>query len=207
MTTDAMRTPEAQPPTASQAGAGGATEPVTVVVRRRVKAGCEPAFEELMKGIHRAAQDFPGYLGRDVIHSPAAGGFSEYTIIFRFDSELHLLVWQESAERREWLQRMAGIVVAETPHQRLSGLETWFSLPGGGIVTPPARYKMALVTWIAVFPLATLLQYLSMPVLGDVPAAIRALAMTALLVPLMTYVVMPRMTRLFRRWLYPEVGA
>ena len=35
------------------------------------------------------------------------------------------------------------------------------------------------------------------------PIWLRVLVGTALVIPLMTYVVMPRMTRLFKAWLYP----
>jgi len=47
------------------------------------------------------------------------------------------------------------------------------------------------------------------PVAGSVPTVVRTLVSTLVLVPLMTYVVMPRMTRLFQRWLYarPETAA
>lgn len=35
----------------------------------------------------------------------------------------------------------------------LCGLETWFTLSPGEAIVPPPRYKMAIVTWIAMFPL------------------------------------------------------
>jgi uncharacterized protein len=42
------------------------------------------------------------------------------------------------------------------------------------------------------------------PLFKDLPLAARLGIMTALTVPLMPWVVMPRVTRLLHRWLYPE---
>jgi antibiotic biosynthesis monooxygenase (ABM) superfamily enzyme len=40
--------------------------------------------------------------------------------------------------------------------------------------------------------------------LSLLPTVVRTLVFTAVMVMLMTYVVMPRMTRLFSFWLYPD---
>ena len=63
---------------------------------------------------------------------------------------------------------------------------------------------MAVVTWLAVFPLATVVFMLLDPLLGGFPAVLRTLVFTLVMVSLMTYVVMPRMTRLFSFWLYQK---
>jgi len=42
------------------------------------------------------------------------------------------------------------------------------------------------------------------PLLGEFHAVLRTLVFTLVMVSLMTYVVMPRMTRLFSSWLYPR---
>ncbi len=67
---------------------------------------------------------------------------------------------------------------------------------------PPPRHNVAVVTWLAVFPLATVVFMLLDPLLGGYPSVLRTLVFTLLMVSLMTYVVMPRMTRLFLFWLY-----
>jgi antibiotic biosynthesis monooxygenase (ABM) superfamily enzyme len=63
---------------------------------------------------------------------------------------------------------------------------------------------MAVVTWLAVFPLITLILVLFGPLLGLLPMLLRTLVLTAVMVSLMTYVIMPRLTRLFSFWLYPD---
>lgn len=63
---------------------------------------------------------------------------------------------------------------------------------------------MAIVTWLAVFPLITVILVLFGPLLGLLPMLLRTLVPTAVMVSLMTYVIMPRLTRLFSFWLYPD---
>jgi uncharacterized protein len=63
---------------------------------------------------------------------------------------------------------------------------------------------MALVTSLTVFPLATVMFMILDPLIGDFHAVLCTLAFALVMVPLMTYVVMPRMTRLFSSWLYPK---
>lgn len=183
--------------------AGQQDGPVSVSVTRRIKPGCERAFEELVKGIHEAIKGFDGYLGSDIL-KPAAPGHAEYRIIFRFATARHLSAWERSPERREWLDRMNGMIVGQPVYQTLTGLEAWFTLPGCGPLVAPPRYKMTVVTWIAVFPLLTGFNYALQPVFAGVPLWLRVLISVTIVVPAMTYLVMPRMTRLFRSWLYPD---
>jgi antibiotic biosynthesis monooxygenase (ABM) superfamily enzyme len=63
---------------------------------------------------------------------------------------------------------------------------------------------MALVTWLAVFPAITLVLLALTPVISGWPLPLRTLLLTVILVPALTWVVMPRLTRMLRRWLYPE---
>ncbi len=176
--------------------------PVTGVASRRVEPGREEEFEEWVSGIIAAANKFPGYLGSDVLR-PSGHEDDEYRMIYRFDHASNLKRWEDSEERRRWLRR-AKPLVREENIQVLTGLETWFTLPSKpGEPTPP-RYKMAVVTWLAVFPTITALFLILNPVLSMLPLLLRTLLLTLIMVSLMTYVVMPRMTRLFSFWLYPE---
>lgn len=176
--------------------------PVTVDVSRRVKPGCEETFEEFISGITAAAMTFEGHLGVNIFR-PFDPANPQYRIIFKFDRMSNLRRWEESEVRREWLARAESLTLGSPVTQILTGLETWFTLPAQRAVVPPPRYKMALLTWLAVFPLISGINALFGPVLNQLPPLIRSLVLTAVLVPLMTYLVMPRMTRLFAQWLYP----
>ena len=181
----------------------GDDPPVTVVASRRVKPGREREFEEWIRGIFAAANEFPGYLGSDVFR-PGESGDDEYRIVFRFDHESNLHAWESSEERRRWLDKSRPLLKEEEKVSVLTGLETWFTLPSEHAASPPPRYKMAAVTWLAVFPVVTIIFSLFGQWLNLLPVLLRTLIFTAVMVTLMTYVVMPRMTRLFSFWLYPD---
>jgi antibiotic biosynthesis monooxygenase (ABM) superfamily enzyme len=65
----------------------------------------------------------------------------------------------------------------------------------------PPRYKIFLLTWLAIYPLITsILHFFARP-LSLLPLPIRTLVLTGALVYLMTYWVMPMLMKLFRKWL------
>jgi uncharacterized protein len=179
-----------------------AAEPVTATVTRRIKPGHEDAYEEFLAGISGAAKAFPGYLG-DEVFRPAGGAGGEYRVIYRFDSSAHLRGWLESRERAAWLERAEPHVAGPMRTQFLTGLESWFTLPTQPGAPAPPPYKMAILTWVTIFPLITLVVVVSAPLIGSLPIVPRLAVTTLVTVSLMTWAVMPRVTRLMRRWLYP----
>jgi antibiotic biosynthesis monooxygenase (ABM) superfamily enzyme len=185
--------------------AAGVDGPVTTTVTRRVKPGHEAAYEQFLAGISGAARAFPGYLGVEVFR-PAPGGTNEYRIVYRFDSPAHLHAWLDSAEHAAWLARAEPHVAGPIQTQVLTGLEGWFTLPTQPGAPPPPPYKTALVTWVTIFPLITGVVVATAPLLGRLPLVVRLAVTTGVTVPLMTWVVMPRVTRLLHRWLYPDRG-
>ncbi|XGW00426.1 MAG: antibiotic biosynthesis monooxygenase [Leptolyngbya sp. BL-A-14] len=175
---------------------------VTVVISRRVKTGCETEFEAFLAGVTAACAQFPGYLGSSIFR-PASVDDPEYRVIFKFDRLDHLRRWEASDERQQWFSQAEALTECPPNVQVLSGLETWFTLPGKASLVPPPRYKMAIVTWLAVFPLITAISTLLQEPLSSLPIVFRAIVVTGIAVPTMTYLLMPQVTRLFAWWLYP----
>ena len=70
------------------------------------------------------------------------------------------------------------------------------------MMKPPPRWKTALLIWLAIYPSITLLFLL----LGDrlilLPVPLRTLVVTVVLVPLLVFVLMPLLQRLFAGWLH-----
>lgn len=175
---------------------------VTVVISRRVKPGYEAAFETWLAGVTAACSQFPGYLGSSIFR-PASPDDPEYRVIVKFDQLSHLRRWETSQERQQWFAQANLLTQAPPDIQVLTGLETWFTLPGRAALVPPPRYKMALVTWVTVFPLITLLSTLLHQQLSPLPNVLRVMVLTGIAVPTMTYLLMPQVTRLLAGWLYP----
>jgi uncharacterized protein len=180
-----------------------ANEPVTVVVKRRVRAGHEGAYESWLARLVQDASALPGYLGTN-IHRPPAGGGNEYTSVFRFDSVESLRVFEESDLRRRALGEVIDHVEADATWEKLTGLEFWFTPPAGTVVPQPSRFRMALVMIAIVYGLVLSIGKLVALALGDAPMAARLLVTIAIEIFLMTYVLMPRITRLLARFIYPK---
>ncbi len=180
-------------------------EPVTVVVARRPKKGKEAEMEAFLTGITRDTAGFPGYLGTSLLY-PTKADDPEYRAIVKFDSERHYQEWERSELRSEWLK--IGDAITQDPPQIkvLTGLETWFSLPGAGAVAPPPKHKMMVVAWMAIYPLSMLVNWIMAPYLVGWTIPARSLVFSLILTPVMTYFAVPYVSRLFSKWLYPGLS-
>jgi len=187
-----------------QKSAGADTHAVTVCISVKAKQGHEKDLEEWLEGVGRAASQFAGHQGLTVLW-PAGSASADYVYIFRFDTYAHLKQWEDSEERRLWVERLHHLTEGEASKQVLTGLEYWFTLPGAATTPPPPRSKMVIVTLLAIYPLSTFLPRLLNPLLGFLPPLVRGLPVSVMLVLVMTYAVMPIMMRLFARWLFPSM--
>ncbi len=179
------------------------TDPVTVVIAQRVKPGREAQYEAWISGITKVSSAYPGHMGANVIR-PQPGIRPEYVVVFRFDCYDHLKDWMTSRDRKYWVAKDKPLVESNPQIQQISGIEAWFSLPGQALRTPP-RYKTALLTWIVVYALLNLLGWTIAPFLQQaLPFWLASLINSGIMVILITYVVMPRITRLFSGWLYQK---
>lgn len=173
--------------------------PVTIDVIKQVKPGCESEFESALTELIAAAESFDGHLGATVFRS-----HSEYRIVFKFNRLTHLQQWETSPIRRKLLERAERLTIGKGKFQVLTGLETWFTLTSQQAVVPPPRYKMLFVTCLAAFPTINVINAVLQSWLQVLTPLLRSLVSMVVLLTLMTYIVMPRMTKLFASWLYPK---
>jgi uncharacterized protein len=176
---------------------------VTAVISHLVKPGQEQAYEQWLHDISGVAQQFTGHAGVDFVR-PADASHPEYAIILKFDCYQHLKAWIDSPIRERWIEKVAPLVQSEQNVQVLTGLETWFTLPGKLVQQPPKRYKMVVLSALAVFIIAQGSGLVLAPALTSLYPLLRAFVLTVFNVWILTYIVMPRVTRLFYRWLYPK---
>jgi antibiotic biosynthesis monooxygenase (ABM) superfamily enzyme len=181
----------------------GTEGPVTTTVLRQVKPGHEAFYEQFLEGIIAAATRFPGHLDVEVFR-PESASAGEYRVVYRFDTGEHLRAWLDSGEHAAWLERAEPHVIGPMRTQFLTGLESWFTVPDRPGTPPPPPYKMALLTWVTIFPLITLVVVVLGPLIAGLALVPRMAITTAVTVPIMTWVAMPRVTRLLRGWLYPH---
>lgn len=182
-------------------------DPVTVVVTRHVRPGREREYEAWVARLVESTEALPGFLGAQVRRGTAASS-SVYTSIFRFDHLEHLQAFEASELRRRALLEVTELVEGDAVWNRMTGLELWFTPPAGTVVPQPSRFRMALVMILVVYGLVLSIGQLVALVLVDAPLSVRLLVTITIEVFLMTYVIMPQLTRLLARWIYPgrDVG-
>lgn len=177
--------------------------PVTIVVRRKVKPGREKDYEAWLERLtHGTAESFAGYLGAE-FHRPAASA-GNYRSVFRFDSLAHLEAFERSDFRQAMLAEASDLFAADAAWERMTGQEFWFDPPPGTRVPQPSPHRMALVLIAVVFCLVLILNLALGPFMTGWPLALRVLVTVSIQVALMTYVIMPRLTPLIARFIYPE---
>ncbi len=66
---------------------------------------------------------------------------------------------------------------------------------------PPPKWTTAILVWLAIYPSITALFLLFGERLLLLAPALRTLVLTLILVPLMVFVLLPALQKLFARWL------
>jgi antibiotic biosynthesis monooxygenase (ABM) superfamily enzyme len=191
--------------------------PITVIVTRTAKKGRIKEFEDWMDGIVHESLKFEGHLGVNIIR-PVEESKPEYVIIFRFNTLDNLLKWEKSQARKDWLKKSKDVVEGEDKVQKVTGLEFWFTPrsadrygreannneASGQTVNVPPRYKMAIVTAGIVFVLLNTLIPQIRQLTATLPLLLSSLLGVIIMVLLMTYLIMPSVTRLLKPWLYKK---
>jgi antibiotic biosynthesis monooxygenase (ABM) superfamily enzyme len=118
---------------------------------------------------------------------------AELRILYRrpraSQSKLEVRTRQNAPLYREWLARIEPMVEGEPTYRQLEGLEAWFRNPHAPM---PPRWKMALLTWIAVWPVSMLVPAILMPLLGpNSPQVLTAGLIAAGIVVILIWVAMP----------------
>lgn len=178
---------------------------VTVLISRQVKPGCEVEFEHVMQQIIAVAATFKGHLGAQLVRPGDEQEVADslYHVVLAFDSEANLKIWQSSPARSLGLAAAAPFMEGQTLVRQMSGLAHWFQPPAGSRQVPPPRWKVAVVTWLGIFPTVYTLFFALGDLLAPWPLLWRIMLLTVLVVITMTWLVAPQLTRWFKPWLYP----
>lgn len=178
------------------------SESVTAVIKHRIRPDGVAAYEAWLQRIVPIAERFPGHRGVHIIR-PSGGG-TDYTVTIRFDSVLHADDWFQSTARRELLEEVTPLLADGEQVSTVTGLEFWFEAAAGA--RQARRYKQVLLTLSVIFPLTMVVPALVSWVAGFVPSLhnfyLSHFLTSVIVVALMAYVVMPRITRWLAPWLY-----
>lgn len=174
-----------------------AAPPAKVVIERRVHPGSETAFKHWAERFVADARRYPSHEGASVL----AVGNGLHVILLRFATIADLDRWRASAEHADLMREANELSASAEASQVRSGFETWFTLPDMAAPSaPPPAWKMAVLTWVCLLPMVVGLGYLFAPF--RLPFLVEAALSTAIPVSILTWVVMPRLTRMLYTWLY-----
>lgn len=179
---------------------------VTRIARRRALPGHEEQYEQLVREMLALMKGHHGFLGAELIPPESQGG--TYQTVVNFASEADLAAWDTSSDRKKIFARMRPHAEGEPEHRRLSAMEEWFTGPSiaAGVAKPP-RWRTAIVTWMGIWPLASLFIWLAglwNPGFERLPFLATTAVNVALIVLSMTYLVSPVLSKLMKPFLVPQ---
>lgn len=173
--------------------------PVTVVATRSARPGREQEFAASLERLRELLTCQPGYQGTAIM-APVAPS-REALVVYRFSDPESLRAWHDSSARKSMIVASADVTEA-APHERsVSAVDGWFASTDGRVVRPPARWKTWLISSAAIWVLLTLITVTAGPLLGPLPAPARFAVVVPVLSAAMTWLVMPRVTRMLSGWL------
>ena len=175
--------------------------PLTTIARHAIKLGAERDFEQWTSNIGKKAATFKGFQGIFTIPPKKGDVTNEYTTVFQFESMETLDAWMNSEARKTEVKRLGSISEEEMQLEHQEGIDFLFRTSGTPSVSPP-KWKMAVVTWAAVFPGVVVLSQLFRGMFPTLNGVVTTLLVTLTLVPLLTWVLMPNLTKLLKKWLF-----
>ncbi|MBT8765368.1 antibiotic biosynthesis monooxygenase [Metapseudomonas boanensis] len=173
---------------------------VTLIVRHRIKAGQEDAYEQWLRRTTRIASTYPGHQGVNVIRD-----LDRFVCVLRFAGTHELQCWLDSNERRHQVNEVAPLLIEGDQTETDTSREFWFA-PSSAV--PPARWKQACITFLVILPPSLLVPLLWQPVFTRLPwlggYVLSNVLITLSIVVLVVYLLMPKVTALFAAWLNPS---
>lgn len=184
--------------------------PVTVSIVRHVAPEHAAQMIAWVRAGSSLAERNPGFLGAGWVRPGADSDV--WHMLYRFADHASLDDWESSSERAWWLGSAQGLV-GESRLERRTGIEGWFDEPVERDVQdlrppPPAppRWKQAIVIWLTFFPLSLVLGLVLLATGIHVNIVVRTLLTTLVATPIMTYGLLPWMTRRFEWFLKPRAA-
>jgi uncharacterized protein len=173
----------------------------SAAVVQRVPADRVDWFLQWQREVSAAAEGFAGFRGTDV-YPPAEGRGDQWIAVIHFDEADRLKAWLESPQRAQLVGQLRARIGDFELRELSGGFGPWFACvaPEGGAAPPPA-WKMALVVLLGLYPTVMVLTLFPGPALRPLGLALSMLIGNALSVAILQWGVMPRLSKLFAKWL------
>ncbi|MBZ9712740.1 antibiotic biosynthesis monooxygenase [Deinococcus multiflagellatus] len=177
-----------------------APEGVTLVITERVRPSQVEPYETWARGVHALLAQQSGFLGLHVLRDPS-GPVPEYITLLRFATQEALDAWRANPAYAAALRELPTFTASDVDYREARGLEAWFDLPGS--LPAPPLWKNVLVGFVGVYPLILLFSYLCGFFTKGWPWWAAIIPSAFLATVFLNWPVLPLLSRLLRRWLYP----
>lgn len=124
--------------------------PIHMAITRSVKPGSVAACEEKILTFFAESQQDQATLGAQLLRPLPGTHDRTYGIRRSFKSEQGRDAFYASERFNQWQQAVATLVEDKYERRDLDGLEAFFSGPNR--IKQPPWWKMAVVTWLGVWP-------------------------------------------------------
>jgi antibiotic biosynthesis monooxygenase (ABM) superfamily enzyme len=178
-------------------------DPIHVAIIRTVKPGCETVFEQALHNFVQRSLSLAGQMGVYIIRPAPGSGSRQYGIIRKFANRGALEEFRTSSEYLEWNQAALDLTEGAGRVEELHGLESWFTLPGQPL-RPLPQWKMAIATYLGVVPVIMFLSLTLGRLVQNWNFILNNIVFNAFVVALLTWVVMPLITKALHGWLNAE---
>jgi antibiotic biosynthesis monooxygenase (ABM) superfamily enzyme len=176
---------------------------IYVAITRQVRPGREAEFQEALREFLGTSFGHQSVLGASMLTPPPGTDSREYGILRTFASEADREAFYQSPLFKAWEERARALTEGDPVYRQLHGLEAWFR----SSQSPPPRWKMAVTTALGVYPTSLFLGETLGRLTHAWPVPARVAVFTIAMVALLTWVVMPLITRLLHLWLHPQTVA
>ena len=173
-------------------------QPIHVAITRRIKPGREQEFQTALKEFFARSLAESGVHGAAMLVPPPGSASNEYGIIRSFASIADRDAFYASPLYLDWKKRVAPLADGEPEARELHGLEAFFRQDSP---SPPPRWKMAIATYLGVVPVIMTLALTLAPLIRSWNFVLYNLVFNTCVVVLLTWVVMPLITRALHGWL------
>ncbi|HZT22555.1 MAG TPA: antibiotic biosynthesis monooxygenase [Verrucomicrobiae bacterium] len=175
-------------------------EPIHVAITRRIKPGCEAEFQTALQEFFRTSFAHTGVHGASMLVPPPGSPSPEFGILRTFANAQQRDDFYASLMFKAWEERIKPLTEGTPEYRELTGLEAWFRNPHN----PPPRWKMAIATYAGVLPVVMGLSLTIGPTVRPLNFVLNNAIFNACVVALLTWLVMPLITRALRGWLQPK---
>lgn len=196
----------------AMSGGTGVDPGYTLVIAHKVRSGCESEFIELQNEFEVEEAGVDGFRGSQLLR-PVPGVTEEWTALARFDSKDAVQAWLASSRREQLVKRLEPLVESYETDVVGSSFGSWFSFSMvDGKATP--NWKQWMTVLLALYPTVMLLGFATNYAPGGARSSLLPkdwffvnMAIGNFLSTLaLTFLVMPAVTWLLRRWLLPGVS-